>query len=76
MGNRAVVLLCVGLSVASVGAGYGVWGLLLLTRGGDDANIGAGIAILLAGGLLLLGAVMVGVSVMWGRQRKLLQQGR
>lgn len=70
MGTAARVLLCVGLSVACVGAGYGIWGLILMARGGDDANIGAGIAILLGVGLGVIGAGMVGGSVALGRRAR------
>ncbi|XAS77014.1 hypothetical protein V3G39_02955 [Dermatophilaceae bacterium Sec6.4] len=54
--KRRKLIFCIGLSIASVGAGYGIWGVVLLSRGGDSANIGSGIAILLGGMLLLLGA--------------------
>lgn len=53
------LIFCIGLSIASVGAGYGTWGVVLLSRGGSSANIGSGIAILLGGVLLVLGAAVM-----------------
>lgn len=70
MGTRAKVVLCVGLSVASVGVGYGVWGLVLRARGDDDANIGAGIAILLGVSLAGIGAALIGTAIVIGQRAK------
>lgn len=62
----------IGLSLASVGAEYGGWGVLPSSRGGDSTNIDSGIAILLGGVLLLLGAaVMLSTRVVRSRSGNL-----
>lgn len=61
MGVKARITLCVGLAVASVGVGYLVWGAILMS--GVDANIGAGIAILLGAVLLAVGVAITAITL-------------